>query len=228
MSTLQWYYCKDSNKNVSLPKRVLLDESRYFAGIINHEQDFVTLSVFVKYVEAFENHLLPVLDNNELEWKDIKVTDGKTLCYLMQTAEFLGMEELLFEVQKRIRSAIMSVMPLEQFNPECISKVQVKNFMFNYVTSEKCFKLELLFEWLKGSSTEFIHEMKIWFEKALGESWVSELSSENISFNDWNYVINEYPDMLRDFFTIKELMDIVGNCTIYVSGECQSIKSSSC
>ena len=92
-STITWNYSAD--KSVEISKAVLLKESNSFSAILGCQQDLKVASVHLKQPEAFEKHLLPVLVDESLGWKDMKDVDDIDLCHLTQIANFLGMESLV-------------------------------------------------------------------------------------------------------------------------------------
>ena len=174
-TTIVWCYGQGTgrggDKSVTIPMRILLDESRHIKAILSHDTHPSAITALVKSPISFERWILPILQNDNLIWKDIGPIPDNWMCQLLQMADFLVMDELLVELHKRFLERAPSVLSAASFNPENMSKYQIWTLMGH--DHDKYFKLRLVLEWLKGSTSENRNAMKLWFEDKLGRSWVS-------------------------------------------------------
>ena len=226
--TVEWFYSKESNKSVHISKDVIIKESRYLSGILTHEKDLSTLSVFLNYPKEFEEYVLPVFIDNTLEWKDAitnwyimdQESYGNALCRLLHIAEFLVIDELIFIVQHQISASLFpNITKCEEFNEMCISKNQMRHFLVYYSENKGIFKLGLLLDWLKDSSAESVREAKLWSEKTLGNSWVNIFTCDKLLLKEWTSFVNTHENVLDPFFTIREVKHIFGSCRFRYEGK---------
>ena len=101
-SIITWDHAVD--KSVEVSKAVLLKESKHFAAILSYKQDLKVVNAHLKHPAEFEKHMLPVLVDEKLDWKGMQSNSGSELCHLTHIAEFLGMENLLSELERRMLS----------------------------------------------------------------------------------------------------------------------------
>ena len=118
-------------------------------------------------------------------------------------ADFLVMDELLVELHKRFLERAPSVLSAASFNPENMSKYQIWTLMGH--DHDKYFKLRLVLEWLKGSTSENRNAMKLWFEDKLGRSWVSLIQTSNSTFAEFSMFFEQHATCLNDFLLLRRL-----------------------
>ena len=68
-----------ARKSVDVSKAFLLQESKHFAAILSYQQDLKVASTHLKHLAAFEKHMLRVLVDENLDWKDTKSAKGSEL-----------------------------------------------------------------------------------------------------------------------------------------------------